>query len=183
MHSGRIVKTAKSKKGNEIVIRYLKEDDLDAMLQFANELSKEDTFVMLSGETVTRQEEEKFLDESFRKMQAGNKIHLVALVNGKFAGSSSVERGRKRKSHTGSVSISIAKPFREEGIGTIFMQSVIDEARKSGYRLLELTCFETNVRALHLYEKIGFQRAGFIPAMYAYKGDFYGEVILYLPLV
>ncbi len=49
MKFGNIIKTFKSKKGNDVVFRSLKHDDLDGMLAYANALIAEDTFIELSG--------------------------------------------------------------------------------------------------------------------------------------
>lgn len=46
--TGKIIKKFKTKKGKEIVIRYLKWEDLDELTRYVNDLSKEDTFVNLS---------------------------------------------------------------------------------------------------------------------------------------
>ncbi|MEK7119576.1 MAG: GNAT family N-acetyltransferase, partial [Patescibacteria group bacterium] len=72
--------------------------------------------------------------------------------------------------------------YRQEGIGYQLLSTLIEEGKKAGLKLLILHCFENNDRALHLYEKLGFKRAGLVPGVYAYKGTFVGEVTLYLPL-
>ncbi len=63
------------------------------------------------------------------------------------------------------------------------MKSLIDEARSLGLRLLTLSCFENNAPALHVYEKLGFQKAGIIPEAISYKGKYINEIHMYLPLL
>jgi RimJ/RimL family protein N-acetyltransferase len=80
----------------------------------------------------------------------------------------------------GEIGISVAAPYREEGIGTECMKALIGTAKQIGLKLLFLHCFENNPRAHHTYEKVGFVRAGSVPGMYSYKGDYLGEVTYYL---
>lgn len=170
-----------SKKGAHVILRHPHIDDLEDNLSFANKLVAEDTFIMLC-ELVSREQEEKWLRNTIEQIAQGKKIHYVATVNGTFAGNAEVRIGDKRKKHVGEIGISVAPQFRSEGIGTILMQALIDEAKKKGLRMLYLHCFENNTGAIHLYEKLGFKRAGTVPGMYAYKNDYFGEVTYYLPL-
>jgi RimJ/RimL family protein N-acetyltransferase len=182
MKFGEVIKTFKSDKGNSVVFRYPKKSDLDDMLAFANSLIEEDTFVMLSGKRLTREEEVKHLNETLEDMQKGKKIHIAVEVNGRYAGNGVIRIGILRHSHVGDVGISLTREFRDDGIGTELLKTLISEGRTAGLRLLTINCFENNARALHLYEKVGFIRAGVIPGEVSYKGKYYGEIKLYLPL-
>ena len=182
MEPGSRIKTFNSKKGNEVIFRYPKAEDLEDCLAFANNLIAEDTFVELSGNPKTRQEEKKWLDELLEQVKKGEKIHLVAVVNGKYAGSGEVRIGKFRHSHVGELGISLRKEYRNEGIGTELMNVLIDEARRMGLTLVTLGCFENNSAACHLYEKMGFARAGVIPNAIKWKGGFVGEVKFYRSL-
>lgn len=182
MKAGQVVKTFKSKKGNEVVVRYIQRDDLQNFLTFANALAKEDTFVQLHGEELSLAQEKKYLDAALDKLAKGTKIQLVAMVNGVLAASSDVTRGERRKKHVGNIGISVASKFREEGIGTELLRILIDEAQKNGYSLLTLSCFAINDRAIHVYEKLGFKQYGLLPKALSYKGGYEAEVEMYLPL-
>ena len=181
MKPGKIIKTFTSKKGNEVVIRYPKWEDLDAVMEFANGLVAEDTFVMLS-EKQTRADETKWMADTFAAIETGKKIQLVAEVNGEYAGNCEIRIQDKRKSHVGDIGISLGANYRDEGIGAALFSALIEEGKKAGLKLLILHCFETNARALHVYEKLGFKRAGLVPGVYAYKGSYVGEVTFYLPI-
>ncbi len=182
MEFGKVRKTFQSKKGNSVVFRYPKEEDLEDMLAYANALIAEDTFVDLSGKPITREEEEKWLREGIEQMEKKEKVHLVVEVNGKHAGNAELRRGKLRRSHGAEIGISLAKQYREEGIGTELLRALIDEGRHLGLRLLTLNCFEGNDRALHVYEKLGFKKVGVIPGAILYKEKYIGEVKMYLPL-
>ncbi len=182
MKPGEIIKTFITKKGSQVLIRRLKWEDLDSLLAYVNALVAEDTYVQMSGRAVTREEELHYLTDSLIKMEQNQKIHLIVEVNGKFAGSAEIRRHERRQSHMGDIGISIVKPHREEGIGTVLFETLIAEGRKLGLTLLTLTCFANNQRAIHVYEKLGFQRAGLIPKAFKYKDNYVDELIMYLPL-
>lgn len=181
MKPGTVIKTWTTKKGNRALIRVVKPADLLPMHAYANAIAKEDIYVMLT-EPITLSDEKKYLDDALKKVRINKKIHLIVEVNGKFAGSCEVRVGDKRKAHVGEVGISLASPYREEGIGTECMKTLIGQSRKLGLKLLYLHCFENNFRAHRTYEKAGFIRAGTVPDMYSYKGKYIGEATFYLKL-
>jgi RimJ/RimL family protein N-acetyltransferase len=131
---------------------------------------------------MTLDEEKAYLEDALDKIQKGKKIHLVVEVDGQFAGSGEVRFFDKRKSHVGEIGISISDSFREEGIGTKLMESLINEARSAGLKMLVLNCFENNPRALHTYEKVGFMKSGIVPGMLFYKNEYIGEISMYKKL-
>lgn len=176
-------KTFVSKKGNKVVFRDLRPDDLSGMLSFANTLIAEDTFVELSGKRLTREEEEKTLKEALDQIKKGKKVWIVAEIHGKYSGSGELRIGSRRYAHGAEIGISLAKDYREEGIGTELLKTLIEEAKTLQLKLLTLNCFENNTRACHVYEKLGFKKAGIVPAAILYKNEYIGEVKFYLPLV
>jgi len=183
MKPGQMIKTFTSAKGTVVTFRYIKRDDLDGALQYINTLIAEDTFIGLYGKPLTRSEEKKFLEESLKDLKTGEKSHIIVEVNGHIVGEAELRRQRlPRNKHVGSVAISLLSPYRQEGIGTELMKTLVKEAKRLGMRLIELTCFENNPRALHVYEKIGFRSIGVIPGAIIYKGKYVGEVVLYLSL-
>ena len=56
------------------------------------------------------------------------------------------------------------------------MEILIEGARTMNLRMLELSCFANNPRALNLYEKMGFREVGRIPGKYFYKGGYIDSV-------
>jgi L-phenylalanine/L-methionine N-acetyltransferase len=66
-----------------------------------------------------------------------------------------------RTRHSGSMRIMIHKDYQNMGVGTALMKALIDIA--DNWLMLirvELTVFEDNKRAIHLYEKFGFEKEG-----------------------
>lgn len=182
MKLGQHIKEFTSKKGNTVIIRTPKWEDLDDILNFVNALSKEDTYVLLSGETISREEEITYLSNQITGMENKTKIHLIATVNGTFAANCGIDVEKRRKKHVGSIHISVSQKFREEGIGIELMNALISEAKKLKLRLLTLTCIEGNERALHVYEKVGFQKTGLFPKAVYYHGAYVGEIQMCLDI-
>ena len=182
MEYGKILKTFTSKKRNTVVFRYPKPEDLDGMLAYANAMIDEDTYILLSGPHLTREYEQQFFDGIVKQMEQGDLIHIVVEVNGEYAGNAGIERGKYRKTGVGHIGLGLLKQYREEGIGSELMHTIVETGKAMQLRLLELSCFENNPRALHIYEKLGFRRTGTTPNAIAFKEGYVGEVHFYLPL-
>lgn len=88
---------------------------------------------------------------------------LVADVAGKLVASSDVTLRTGYESHVGGLRIVIKKGCRDVGIGTEIMRTQIDLAKKMGLRILTLTVFASNERAIYVYRKVGFVQTGKIP--------------------
>lgn len=182
MEFGKVIKTFTSKKGHTIIFRYPKEEDAQAMLDFINALIAEDTFIAVHSQFKTLEEEQKFLDSIVKDMDDEKKIHLAVERDGAYIGNAEIRRGDHRSLHVGELGIALLQEYRDEGIGSELIATLIDLAKKMKLRLLTLNCFENNHRALHLYHKLGFRRGGMIPHAILYKGEYLGEVKMYFPL-
>ena len=183
MEFGKVLHTFKSRKGNMVEFRYPTKDEFQPLWNFACDLAAEDTFVELSGLPPKEAEEKKWFETMIKDVENRDAIYVHAYTNNRFIGNGRVLKGKYRHSHVGHMGISLVPEFREEGIGTELMQTLIKQAPDIGIRVLELSCFENNSRALHVYEKLGFIKIGTMPAAIAWKGGYVGEVKMYLPLV
>lgn len=179
---GSKIKSFQAKSGQDVTIRYVRASDLKPLLDFANELVAEDTYVQLSGRKVTYEEEKVYLTKALADVKAGQKIHIVAISDRRLVGSAEIRIGEKRKSHVGNIGISVLKKWRGAGIGQALMETLITLARGYKLKVLYLTCFSENYRAIHVYEKMGFRQAGTIPDIFQYKGRLCAETYMYLLL-
>ncbi|HUD18997.1 MAG TPA: GNAT family N-acetyltransferase [Patescibacteria group bacterium] len=183
MKPGEIIKTFTSKKGNVITMRTPMHDDIDQILAYANNLIAEDTYVLISGKPITRREEMTFLNDRLKNIEKDEEISIIVEINKTVCGMAGIAREKYRSHHVGIPGISIAGEYRGEGIGKVLFQTLIDESKKLGLRLLMLHCFENNVCGLHLYESLGFKKTGVIPEAILFKGSYIGQIVMYLPLV
>lgn len=155
-----------------VVLRLVKPDDLQAMTDYANQLSKEDTFVSLSGEQFTLEEEKKHLDSFLDKMKKQTGLLLVAFVNDMLVGITDLTCLERRSKHVGKIGLSIKKEYRGEGIGKEMLVSLCELAKQMDLRMVELGCFANNTSACALYKKVGFVEVGRIPEELFYKGEY-----------
>ncbi len=184
---GKIIKKFVSKKGEEIVIRYPQWEDLDEFVKYVNKLSHEDTFVLLSGETITKEQETDWLSKAFKNMELKNKIILVACQKNRIIGITNVDRNtadRKRSLHIANLGISIDKDHRSQGVGYQLITTIIEETKLylNDIKMICLEAFAINQKAINLYKKVGFVIAGEIPEYILYKNQYVGRIIMYKQL-
>lgn len=88
---------------------------------------------------------------------------FVALVNGRVVGNAGVHpvADNPRMRHVCGVGISIMSRYQGLGIGRTLMSAALDFTdRWANYSRVELTVHADNVRAVRLYESLGFVREG-----------------------
>lgn len=65
-----------------------------------------------------------------------------------------------RTSHRASIAIGVHSKSRGQGVGQALITYAIEWAKQKGLHRLELTVIAHNERAIHLYEKLGFEVEG-----------------------
>lgn len=104
--------------------------------------------------------------ENFISNIDNNQHHFVAITkldNGKemVIGSAGLTAFQNRRRHSGAMAIMVHRDYQSKGVGRALMKEVINMA--DNWLMLvriELTVFEDNERAIHLYEKFGFRIEG-----------------------
>lgn len=122
------------------------------------------------GMPFTVQEEEEFL----RSLEhSRNAVMLVARLDGKIVGSASFTApSRERLKHRGQLAVSVLKEAWGMGIGTKLMDAVIDFAKHTAQvEILHLEVRSDNLRAIRLYEKLGFRKTGVFHGMLKINGE------------
>lgn len=169
----------------EVLLREPQETDLDELFRYVNELSREDTFLTLSGEVITREEESAYLDSISGEIERGDRIQYFAFAGATLVANADVhriKRFRKRCLHVGEVALSVAKNWRGRGIGKKLLELLLAESKRQGFRLLTLDAFSENTTAIEFYQRLGFRVAGEIPGAVWYKDRYIGQVQMYLAL-
>jgi len=184
---GKIIEIFETKKGNSIVIRYPKWEDLDSLTSFINEVSKEDTYITFSGEKVTKEEEVEHVLNLFRGIEYLNRVYLCCFAGSELVGTASIDRvltGRRRRRHIGLFGITLAQKYRGEGIGEKMSRIIIEEAKRHipGLTMLLLNVYGQNHIAQSLYKKLGFKEVGRMPKGLIYKGEYDEEINMVLDL-
>ncbi len=104
--------------------------------------------------------------------QIENCLFLVAEAERKIVGTLTCGGGTlKADQHMTALGIYVAKDWRDQGIGAALMQRCAAWAQASPLvERVELEVYAQNARAIHLYEKFGFEREGCKRRLYYQHG-------------
>lgn len=175
-----IVFQGQTAKGLEILIRYPLKEDVFLLQNYINTLSKEQTFIRFQGEQVTLKEEQKYLDSMIKKVKKNQAVKLLVFNKSILIGLSDITMKDKIANHVGVFGITIAKGFRNQGLGKLLMELVIREAKKNipELKIITLGMFSNNPIARKMYKKFGFQEYGVLAKGVKHRGDFIDHVYM-----
>jgi len=176
-----IVYQVKTKTGKEIIIRYPDINDVIEMTRYINELSKEKTFITFQGEEVTFEAENEYVKGFLKKIADKTAIKLLVIHDSKIIGISEINMGERTAKHIGVFGITIAKEFRNEGIGKLLMEKVFEEAKKemSTLKIVTLEVFAKNSIAKRIYQRFGFKEYGLLPNGISRNNTFEDAILMY----
>lgn len=163
-----------------ILIREARPEDAEQMIAHLLRMCDEPNNNILWGPgefKVTVEEERKLLADT---MAADNAAFFVAEAGGRVIGVADCRGGKLRANrHTAHLGISLHKDWRERGIGTAMMNSMVEWARGTGIiSRIELEVFAQNARAIHVYEKCGFQIEGVRRRAFLKDGEYIDGVVM-----
>lgn len=166
--------------GKEVKIRYPQMTDLDDLLEFVNSIVDEGDVKVSHQEKKSKEEEAEWLTGLLEDVEKGEKIALVAEVDGKVLGSTRIDQESSIRSHVGEFGIMLAKEIRGMGIGTKIAEAVIEEAEERlDIETVTLHVFSNNDEAYNFYKKLGFREAGEIPGGIIWKGNSVDDILMY----
>ena len=95
-------------------------------------------------------------------LENGNPM-MVALAGDKVIGWCDVRREFfPSRAHRGTLCIGLLPEWRGRGVGRRLLEATLAQARRSGFKRIELDVHADNPRAIALYEKAGFVREGVV---------------------
>lgn len=169
------------KNGKEAVIRNGDELDGNDVFDVFNRTHGETDYLLTYPDenSFDSEQEAQFLKE---KAISPNEIELVAIVDGKIAGTAGIESvGEKYKvKHRAEFGIGILKEYWGLGLGKALTKACIQCAIDAGYEQLELNVIAENERALSLYRSLGFIEYGRNPRGFNSKISGYQELVYML---
>ena len=180
--------TFTTRSSSTVTFRLATAADVKNNLALINALSLEDTFITFSGELQTIAEETTYYDAYLKAHAAGDSVKVVAYVGQELVGTADIERsfyGKKRTRHVGRLGIALAAQWRGQGIGEELITHTIQLAQSHipDLRMIVLTAYGANTRAISLYKKLGFTEYGRVPGVILYRGEYMDEVIMSKSLV
>ena len=181
MEPGTIVWEGHTRQGKNIVIRSLQQNDAEALCRYMNALSGERTFLRFQGEQLTLEEEMAYLSGQLQRMEQNQMIQLVALCEGTVVGAADVNRKDLVEKHVGVLGMSVAQPYRGEGIGALLLETVLKEAAAQlpHLRIIILEVFSDNTLAIAMYQKYGFVEYGRLPEGILHNQSYVDTVYMY----
>ena len=160
-----------------MILRTPKWEDLDDLMELINSLVDEKAEIARTDK-VTREDEVEWLPKVLASLEKDELFFLVAEVDRKVVASSDIHILNGNEKHVGVLGIVLKSGFRDLGIGTEMMKTLVEQAMALGLKVLTLQAFATNKRAVHVYEKVGFVQTGRVPKKHFKDGQYVDEVIM-----
>jgi RimJ/RimL family protein N-acetyltransferase len=177
MNSGKVMEIFSLRDGRRVVLRTPKWEDLDDLLELVNSLVEEKAEIIVD-EKFSREQEAQWLSDVLVRLEKQQICFLVAEVDGEVVASSDLHRGSGSEKHVGAVGIVVKRGFRDLGIGTRVVEAMVKEAQGMGLKVLTLSVFGTNTRAIHVYERAGFVQTGLVPKKHFREGKYIDEIAM-----
>ena len=142
----------------EITLREAVPSDAADLLVVSRQIAKETDFLIMD-EAGLGLEEDLLSVQLANLFESENNLLLLALANEKIVGMASVKAAPEYTvAHIGEIGISVLREFWGIGLGTALLDEVIEWSEgTTALRRLELTVQKRNERAIHLYQKFGFE--------------------------
>lgn len=157
----------------KISIRKFTPQDLPAMRMIWNEVVEEaNAFPQETGLTTDAESETFFAAQTHT---------AVAECEGKILGLYILHPNNiGRCASIANASYAVSRAARGKGIGRNLVEDCLLQAKNFGYHVLQFNAVvATNFGAIHLYEKLGFERLGSIPQCFRKNDGTYEDLILF----
>lgn len=177
MQLGKVFRKFPIRDGREVILRTPRWEDLEELMELINSLVDEKAEIARAVK-VTRDEEAEWLPKMLASLEKDELFFLVAEIDRKLVASSDIHILHGDEKHVGVLGIVIKNGFRDMGIGTELMKTLIEQATTLRLKVLTLQVFATNRRAVHVYEKVGFVQTGTVPKKHFREGQYIDEVIM-----
>jgi RimJ/RimL family protein N-acetyltransferase len=173
--------TCSLKTGEQLLVRSARSDDAHRIVDMKAAIMAEDVYTLTSPGEFTHSTERERQTIGECAEQSGY-LYLVAEVANRVIGQLEFENGRWRKTaHAGMLSVYVDNDWRDRGVGTILLRSLLDWAM--AHPMIEkvtLAVFSSNSRAIAAYKKCGFEEEGRCARdMKLDSGEYIDSVLMY----
>ena len=159
--------------GHKLVLRTVQVEDAQTLLPYIPQFYEESKYLIKEPEEVHTTLEDE-IDWIKEHLESDNSLLIMAELDGKYVGDGCFEGTTlSRQKHRVSLGIYLLKEYTNMGIGTLLMEALIEEAKKTDIEQIELICINENHIAMHVYEKLGFKVTGTLPDYNKYKDGSY----------
>jgi len=174
-------KVLELKNGDKILLRPIKESDIDGVWNNFNEVVDEGLYLPVFFPV--RSEFEKHSWYSTIKKE--NEVCIVAihpdLTSPKnILGQCEISNSEwDAAGHIGNLGIIVQKEYRDLGIGFHLIDYAIRESKKVNHKeKIILSCFSNNKRAINLYKKVGFEIVGIRKKQFYMDSKYFDEILM-----
>jgi len=141
MRTGEILHRFTAKDGRHITLRTPRWEDLDDLMEYINSLVDEGADIA-KNQKVTREQEADWLARGLAEIEKGNVFMVIAEVDGKVVGCSDVTKRGGYSKHVGGIGIGIKSGYRDIGIGTEMLKTLISQAKAMDLCISECSLYE-----------------------------------------
>lgn len=141
-------------------IRAAEESDAAPLLELLVATARETDFLSCYANEIqnTIDEQAVFLGKKFNSPVD---LYILAEVGGRLAGLASLDGSSLRRfGHAATLGLAVSQEFWSQGVGRALVQCLLDWADSRGIVRIALEVVESNVRAIRLYESLGFEHEG-----------------------
>ena len=165
--------------GTRVLLRVLDKDDRDR-LQAMFALVGDDDAEAMRENVKDPAVIQTWIDE----LDYGRVIPLVAVVNDEIVGDATLRLGQGPYRHKAEVRIFLSKPYRQRGLGTAMLKSLIDIAKRMELRLLTVEVIANRTPVIRAFRGLGFQMQTTLPDYFMMPdGETLDVALMILPLV
>ena len=166
------------KNGKTCLLRLAEDSDAEMLLEYLKATSAETPYMIREPEEVRTSVEEE-IEFIRRNRENPRALHLLAFVDGVFAGSCSFAptSERIRLQHRCNMGISLYRESWGQGVGTALVGEILAGAKAAGFEQMELDVVATNAPAIALYQKMGFETTGNVPHAFKYRDGTYADFL------
>ena len=154
-------------------IRRYEVADLPAMIDIWNEVVEEGVAFPQEEKLTAQTGAAFFAGQSYTGVaedEAGNVVGLYILHPNNVG----------RCGHICNASYAVRPDARGRHIGEALVRDCLSQAKALGFRVLQFNAVvESNIRARHLYERLGFTQLGTIPGGFRMKDGYYENICPY----
>ena len=157
-------------------LRPARPTDAHALARLFADVRAEGRWLVTPPSAISEPGEAFFIGEMIR---GSSSLALVAEADGDVVGNVLISRERSAiTDHMGTLSICVARDWRDVGVGSDLMRAALDWAQDSGLAKIALGVFPDNERAIAVYEHVGFEREGLRRRQFRGEGGVFRDEVL-----
>jgi RimJ/RimL family protein N-acetyltransferase len=165
--------------GTRVLLRVLDKDDRDRLQAMFAVVGDDDAEAM--RENV---KDPAVIQTWIDELDYARVIPLVAVVNDEIVGDATLRLGQGPYRHKAEVRIFLSKPYRQRGLGTAMLKSLIDIAKRMELHLLTVEVIANRTPVIRAFRGLGFQMQTTLPDYFMMPdGETLDVALMILPLV